>query len=502
MILAALVFAACEGLQIPGIGNYGTNEPGDKGPQSAILVSSTQLGFDADSHSYVVSVTANCSWNALPSQPWITVDPQSGEAQKNPIDVTIMISANTGEERDGIISIQSTDGSDFVEITVHQKSAQNSDNQNPDVKSFVYAEGDVIGSKIYDANEIQVMMATTASVDKDWNLTEPGTMIILDMLCKKGSGTTVPDGTYVINDSDAENTIVPAVIVNVEEYINYMIAMYATLGMGEYTYEEMAEELGCDGMAKEDMFIYSGSAVYVYDSNLNVEGYGIVSGSVTVSGSGSKYTFTGEVIDENGTTWNFSYSGNININEQQDDDDDNDDDVISVNFTDLVYADCNNYGDYFECGANDWYFEVYNEEEYGVCFDILSSSNTIPTGTFTLSDSYKAGVALVGSFDEDDYTCGAWYFDPEYYIAPCDNGTISISKNGSEYTITFDLTCSEYDTYYKGTFTGTITDYTDAYSAAYLPAAKTLAPRGVNKNAKINQLINNYGRHQLHRRSI
>jgi hypothetical protein len=106
---------------------------------------------------------------------------------------------------------------------------------------------------------------------------------------------------------------------------------------------------------------------------------------------------------------------------------------------------CNNFGDYYEVNARNWYVQLSSEaskEEF--VFEVQTSLDTTDiTGTYQFTSTKEVGTAIAG-FLYDDYMSGSYWcvMDDDGYsmldYSFIASGSVTISKTGDNYTIVVD----------------------------------------------------------------
>ena len=189
---------------------------------------------------------------------------------------------------------------------------------------------------------------------------------------------------------------------------------------------ELVEYLGAYGIPLE-YALSTGNDGYFFDGNLdaNTEYYAIAFG---VSSNG---TITTDVTTKLFTTLEGSgNTGNTGA------------DVVVDN---LVFANYENYGDYYGTGAANWYLQL---QDYAynnlVIIEVQTALDaTSFAGTFNINDTYAVGTAVSG-FIYDGYFYGSVWVGldsdeniTDYLLTA--NGTVSIVDEGNgNYTLTID----------------------------------------------------------------
>ena len=89
-------------------------------PADIILQTSAEMTFEAEAPEAGTSIkfAANTAWTATASESWIHIDPASGDIE-NPASITVTVDNNTGDAREGTVSIKGTTDEATV-VTVKQ----------------------------------------------------------------------------------------------------------------------------------------------------------------------------------------------------------------------------------------------------------------------------------------------------------------------------------------------------------------------------------------------
>lgn len=151
----------------------------------------------------------------------------------------------------------------------------------------------------------------------------------------------------------------------------------------------------------------------------------------------------------------------------------------SLDLSNLADGGYMNYGDYYEVGANNWYIELYTADysEMVVLEVQTSASATSCVGTYPFNTTFAAGSAISG-FIYEQYLFGSYWAklsastgDLEDY-ALINNGSLSISKSGSNYVIALDATTDE-GSAITASYNGELIDYSTVTSVmSNTPARK------------------------------
>ena len=260
------------------------------------------------------------------------------------------------------------------------------------------------------------------------------------------------------------------------------------LPTGTYTFDED------DTTASNTMGYYS---VY-YASDGNVYEY-LEGSSITIS----KNRIEANLKLSNGLVHNVVYEGEFYTYDLSEgyDDDGGDDDwgdyygysnltgdyTVKMSGNDIYMAICG-YGDYYEVGCNNYWIEIYENGTTGdglyLTLDLLTNASADAlAGTYNPSydaTSYEK-TYVEGGMDEEGYIYGCWLMTLEddeitesSLYAPMYDGTITLAKSGSKYTVTYNC----YDDA-GNKITGSVSaeyeyyDYSDEYSAPRKSAKKT-----------------------------
>ncbi|MBR2858626.1 MAG: hypothetical protein IKB90_00840 [Alistipes sp.] len=178
-------------------------------------------------------------------------------------------------------------------------------------------------------------------------------------------------------------------------------------------------------------------------------------------------------------------------------------DNVSIPFAEpMVFAE--HYGDYYVIGKDSWVLYLYDfAAGHTVMLELLapvSNGTELPLGTFAVSnDITKSQVALPGYVDAYGEMYFSWYallnFETEetLAVAPVKTGTVTISKEGEDYSVAFDLKDD-----LGNAITGTCVAYVDIYSEA---AGASLLSASVNNQPKAPKFAN-HAKKQLAPRKV
>lgn len=161
--------------------------------------------------------------------------------------------------------------------------------------------------------------------------------------------------------------------------------------------------------------------------------------------------------------------------------------TVKMSGNDIYMAICG-YGDYYEVDCNNYWIEIYENGTTGdglyLTLDLLTNAS-VDALAGTYNPSYDATsyekVYVEGGMDEEGYIYGCWLMTLEddeitesSLYAPMYDGTITLAKSGSKYTVTYNC----YDDA-GNKITGSVSaeyeyyDYSDEYSAPRKSAKKT-----------------------------
>lgn len=160
-------------------------------------------------------------------------------------------------------------------------------------------------------------------------------------------------------------------------------------------------------------------------------------------------------------------------------------------------------GDYYDIGLNNFYLDLYEDEEnsngLNIILDLLTnatSTNFVGTYTPYYSSSSDEYTFVEGYLDEEGYLLGSWIATlangelADGPLAPITLGSVTIATTNEANVYTVTLNCED-DLGYKisGTYKGELEygDYSDEYSAAPKKASKkgaNITKKAVKKVSK------------------
>ena len=141
------------------------------------------------------------------------------------------------------------------------------------------------------------------------------------------------------------------------------------------------------------------------------------------------------------------------------------------NLSCYVFGYYENYGDWYETGATNWYIDLYSEttNDYFVLELQGNLSEAAPVaGEYKLLSSFDAGTAVAGGVYEG-YPYGTYWallndsWDDYVEYALCISGTVKIGKSGDDYTINIDAV-DEYGNSIKMSYAGVLEEWVEEYS--------------------------------------
>lgn len=256
--------------------------------------------------------------------------------------------------------------------------------------------------------------------------------------------------------------------------------MTVTAASNKTFYFDIFEKAILDGYATKEDFAAEFTALLVE----TCEAYGVSFKEVLSSGSDSYffenldpgtdyYAFAYHVDGQGNILSNVEFvefktlegSGNIGGGEN----------VVVDN---LVFANYENYGDFYENGAANWYIQMQDYSfENMVTVEIQTALNaTSFVGTYPISDTFAAGTAVFG-FTYNDYLYGTlWGLvnEDELVIDAvlAASGSVTIAEAAEGYTITVDI-ADENGRTAKATYTGAVEPFpTEATASRYSTAVK------------------------------
>ena len=140
---------------------------------------------------------------------------------------------------------------------------------------------------------------------------------------------------------------------------------------------------------------------------------------------------------------------------------------------------------YLELADDDYDFDTWEGDGYNIALEFFSSSSSatsIPEGTYTVEafeeSEFSAGSLIYSWIAEDEtygeYAAGTWLYQGSEGIAGATAGKLTVSKNGSTYTFTYNLYDDEYQIAFSGSYSGSVDIYdgTQDYSYAQAKSVK------------------------------
>lgn len=378
--------------------------------------------------------------------------------------VTFTVDANTtGQSR--LTTIAVTYGSNCrFEVTVSQSATGgNTSGGNNNGEWYCYCE--YFGT-LYSDIPNYYLCFSTMPVDADGYIDEAAEVYMFDLYSNANvsSPIVIPNGTYTYdaNSTCANNTF--------------------------------GNEYSCWYPANAEAIEFNGGVVKVSNNKVEVN-----------------------VTTADGTTHNFVYEGSLvcdDLSTEEGGDDDGNDDGGS-NDDDYYYAYSNlteDYsfniaggnaygyidfcGDYYGIGVNNFYLDLYEDEEnsngLNIILDLLTNAtSTNFVGTYTPYDSSSSDeyTFVEGYPDEEGYLLGSWIATlangelADGPLAPITLGSVTIATTNEANVYTVTLDCED-DLGYKisGTYKGEL-EYCDM-SEEYSVAPKKANKKGVNITKK------------------
>lgn len=190
----------------------------------------------------------------------------------------------------------------------------------------------------------------------------------------------------------------------------------------------------------------SGSYWDIYTSYGREAIFLVESGTCEVSKSGDAYTIVTTFRSDNQTITG-RYEGPITFFDSShlsliDDD---------VSLTNLTSGNLNFYGalSYYADDAYNWVIELFTPTGGGVSLDILADDDKayiteLPAGTYNVVEQMSNEYLLPNTFVPgfvflQTNAAGCWYYADGLAQAPLVKGTITVARDGDNYTIAFDL---------------------------------------------------------------
>ncbi len=261
----------------------------------------------------------------------------------------------------------------------------------------------------------------------------------LQMSLYAAPGTTGLEGTYTVSSEPKAGAFIPG-------------ERWGLSAAGSYV------EKVCDDYQVRYCCINGGTITFVKNSDGT---YNVDANLTTPEGKTVKMTYSG-AIDDIAQQENYSSTLTSDV------------EMVPSACTGIDY-----YGDYYGTGTVNYGVYLANSTEL-MLFDFIAASGdatTLPTGTFTVSKDVAAGTLAPGSVEGNEIAPTAYVRFNEtgeniLAYAPVAAGQLTISREGSMYTFTFDLEDDVTSAPHRisGTVTCTlpaISDKTQAMNANY-----------------------------------
>ena len=279
-----------------------------------------------------------------------------------------------------------------------------------------------------------------------------------------GGGASTSNNTFKVNVTDITSTgaLVSVTPSNYDTYYFDVIEkeiydMYTDKSEFAADYmTEIAEACATYGYSIADV-LSSGSDAYSFEGYLdpNTAYYAVAfgvstSGAVTTDVAATAFT---TLSSDGGNTGGSTGDKNLTCFE-------------------LGYYE--NWGDYYESGATNWYIDLYSmtTNDYFVIELQGDLSETAPVaGEYKLLSTFAAGTAVAGGVDADGYGYGTYWAlldnNWEYFVetALCTSGTVKVTKNGDLYNIDVDAVGDSGQSI-KLSYAGVLEEYISDYSLA------------------------------------
>lgn len=167
-------------------------------------------------------------------------------------------------------------------------------------------------------------------------------------------------------------------------------------------------------------------------------------------------------------------------------------------FTNFVYGYYENYGDYYETGAANWYIDLYTENtnEMMVIEVQTSLGATSFTGTYPIASTFKSGTAVAGATDSDGLNYGTFWglldssFSHLEEVIHFKEGEVTIAKgSGNSYNIAMTAV-GEDGNEYSLAFSGELEEWIESELGVSTLSSgkKRVAPRRLRATSPLNMV--------------
>ena len=300
IICVAAALAALAGCQKP--------EPTPEAV-SSVSVGTKSLTASYEGETKTVALTANCEWNASASVGWIAVTPASGNGATT---LSVSVSENEGDARDGKVTITSKDGKASAEVLVSQAGKPTEGPDTPEPQ----------GNTIKNLEELTQFLANAGSVpaDEEWSLAA-------DIDCGKATIAPIPAFAGILDGKN--HKVYNFAVVSKEATAGLFLTVSGTIknvilgskdgeawdNFSSVAFDSEAAEANhiggvCAELSGTLENVKSFTKVTMVINNTAVSGIGGLVGRIT-SPATIKSCTNGAQIEISGTMGNGAYAGGI-----------------------------------------------------------------------------------------------------------------------------------------------------------------------------------------------
>lgn len=226
------------------------------------------------------------------------------------------------------------------------------------------------------------------------------------------------------------------------------------------------------GFIDERIYWPNGTYLEQIQENYSQECLMAATGTITIARDGDNYSVTLDLTSDTGHKMTGTFHGPISFYDRA-----NVNNTLSTLTEDTIVhvedmpAKAGFYGDLYDVKGDNWYLEIgtFAVGSENMQLDLMAPQTgykgELPEGTYTVSETYTQGEYAVvpGERSAGGMLAYSWYVadirddGASYHQAPAKKGTITISKSGSDYIISFEFFDDQNPAYkFWGSWTGPI----------------------------------------------
>lgn len=257
------------------------------------------------------------------------------------------------------------------------------------------------------------------------------------------------------------------------------------------------------GFIDESIYWPNGTYLEQIQENYSQECLMAATGTITIARDGDNYSVTLDLTSDTGYKMTGTFDGPIAFYDRA-----NVNNTTSTLTEDTIVhvedspAKAGFYGDIYDVKGDNWYLEIGTFEvgSENMQLDLMAPqvgyTGELPEGTYTVSETYTQGEYAVvpGERSESGVLAYSWYVGDirddgfSYQQAPAKTGTVTISKSGSDYNVSFEFYDDNNPAYkFWGSWTGPISISNESKAPAGKVRSKVLKRANVSVGALLEQ---------------